>query len=145
MRNFINQFKRGLFEMFLQEYHKETGKGLDSRFDNIRYYSRYNKSPIPVYLIVHDGVYFSGNDLIEPKIAINSHSQDIIDEYGFYDFHLFGHTFILPVTPAATLRGGEYLTKLKREAVLPVTDNSGIYEVTSIHSILGPLNNLGKK
>lgn len=34
-RVFTRCFKRGLYELFLQEYHRQTGNGLDERFDGV--------------------------------------------------------------------------------------------------------------
>lgn len=38
---FVRQFRRGMYELFLQEYHRTTGNGLDPKFDKVRKYARY--------------------------------------------------------------------------------------------------------
>ena len=48
-RVFIKQFKRGLYELFLQEYHKATMNALDPKFDRVRRYARYGVGDLPVW------------------------------------------------------------------------------------------------
>ena len=40
-RIMTKQFKRAIYEVFLQNYHKETMFGLDTQFDHVRNYARF--------------------------------------------------------------------------------------------------------
>lgn len=62
LKTFIRQFKRGLYEVFLQEYHLKTGNGLDEDFNSIREFARFNKGDLPIYHIANKGGYFGDVD-----------------------------------------------------------------------------------
>ena len=54
---FARQFKRGIFELFLQAYHYRTGNGLDSKFDCIRRFARYNEGDAKLFYVFNRGIY----------------------------------------------------------------------------------------
>ena len=58
---FARQFKRGMFELFLQAYHHKTGNGLDYKFDNIRRFARYNEGDAKLFYVFNRGIYFDIN------------------------------------------------------------------------------------
>lgn len=100
---FANQFKRGLYEMFLQEYHYYTQDGLNSEFDEIRRYARYNIGDIPVYYLQSNGPILVQDVNVSPSFGFNGDSLDEIHTYGFYTLYFYSHWFILEVTPRARL------------------------------------------
>lgn len=113
-RVFIKQFKRGLYELFLQEYHLETGNGLDSSFDRIRNFARYGIGNVPVWhfqtrlLLIED-------DLSIPRFHFSESSLNKIDTYGFYELYIWGFWFLLEVTPRASLTREVYLQNQAKE------------------------------
>lgn len=110
-RTFIKQFKRGLYELFLQEYHKATENGLDERFDRVRQYARYGYGDLPVWHL-QTRLLLVEADLSVPELRFTEHSLDEIDSYGFYSMYLWGFWFYLEVTPRAELVREVYLRKL---------------------------------
>ena len=113
-RVFIKQFKRGLYELFLQEYHAQTENGLDSRFDKVRKYARYGYGDLPVWHL-QTRMMIVENDLSVPKLTFTQHLLDDIDNYGFYSMYLWGFWFYLEVTPRAELTRYVYLHRLANE------------------------------
>lgn len=113
-RIFIKQFKRGLYELFLQEYHMQTGNGLDARFDRVRRYARYGYGDIPIWHL-QTRLLLLEADLSIPALAINEHAIEEIDTYGFYSMYLWGFWFYLEVTPRAELAREVYLRKVAKD------------------------------
>lgn len=94
---FARQFKRGIFEIFLQTYHNKTGNGLDSRFDNIRRFARYNEGDAKLFYIFNRGIYLIGDYMQHPVFPMTDSCIKEIEKYGFYTLHLNGHLFLLEV------------------------------------------------
>lgn len=117
IENFTRQFKRGVYEVFLQEYHRNTGKGLEEKFNNLRNFVRYDKGDLPLYFGDNNGVYLVPVDMESPSLAFNDKVISIIDEYGFYMLWLFGHIFYLEVTPKATFTREIYLNSEAKKMV----------------------------
>lgn len=92
------QFKRGLFKIFLEEYQRQTNKGMESRFDFIREFARYDLSDIPVLYMTPKLpiLFYIENEFIAPKLNFHQNLQKKIDNYEFYDLYIFGHGFLIP-------------------------------------------------
>lgn len=135
-RVFTRQFKRGLYEMFLQEYHKATGNGNENRFDKIRAFARYGTGDIPLWHYQNrGGVFFLPNDLSKPSFIFSDDSFTMIDTYGFYDFYLWGFWFILEVTDKANLCRDSYLPQKAKEMIGSGFVFKSLVEVKSIFDI----------
>ena len=134
INTFTNQFKRGLYEMFIQEYHKETGNGLNSKFNEIREYARYNRGDVPLYYAVWN-ILPVGEDINTPKFNFSKHQFETIDTYGFYTLILWGQWFFMEVTPRAKLCREIYLKNEERTIVGTGTIFKGIIEVKKITDI----------
>lgn len=135
-RVFTTQFKRGLYEMFLQEYHNATRNGLEERFDKVRFYARYNIGNLPLWHITGDnGIILVENNLDEPRMPFTEHQLNQIDTFGFYSFILFGHWFYLEVTPKAELCRDIYLQNQIKEIGGSGFIFNRIIEITDISSI----------
>jgi hypothetical protein len=145
VKTFTNQFKRGLYEMFLQEYHKATQNGLDSRFDEIRNYARYNKGSIPVYYMLNNGVYLLEKNTINPDFRFSENQYQHINDYGFYSLLLWGHWFFLEVTPRARLCRDTYLIREVRNLIGSGFVYRGCIELKSINDIDFTLRSLFSK
>lgn len=113
---FARQFKRGLFEIFLQTYHYKTGNGLDSKFDSIRRFARFNEGNAKLFYGLNRGLYLIGKEYMEhPFFPMTDSCIDEIENYGFYTLYLNGHLFFLEVVPKTEMDRNTYLNKLCKE------------------------------
>ncbi|MBP1631268.1 MAG: hypothetical protein H6Q15_2161 [Bacteroidetes bacterium] len=119
--NFLNsltrQFKKGMYEVFLQEYHRETKKGHDIRFNYLRNYVRYDKGELPLYFLENNGVYLVGENIDDLSFKFPEKVLSDIDDFGFYTMMIYGNIFFLEVTPRAELSREIFLTKHSRELI----------------------------
>ena len=93
------QFKRGLFEIFLQYYHDQTHGGNNPIFDPIRDFARYDKGNLRVYYLKADYIL---KPVREEDMFVLPMSEVAIAEVfslGIYRFHFFGHFFYLEIIP----------------------------------------------
>ncbi len=107
-KTFTKQFKRGLYELFLQEYHLATENGLDPRFDRVRNYARYGTGDLPVWHLQTRMMLIEA-DLSVPSLKFTQPALDEINTYGFYSMYLWGFWFYLEVTPRAEITREVYL------------------------------------
>lgn len=131
------QFKRALYEVFLQKYHMVTGDGNNPAFQVVRDFARYDKGNPRVF-------YAFNNIILAPDDKYKDHpflpmSQKLIDnvfEYGIFDFWLMGHTFYLEVFPIiAIAKGAQYLQSQANNTLINVKGNEAIYEFNDICQI----------
>ena len=111
------QFKKGLYEVFLQEYHRETKNGLDERFNYLRNFVRYNKGDLPVYFLENNGVYLLEQENNSLSFKFNENVKSEIDDYGFYTMMIYGNVFYLEVTPRAELSREVFLRQHSRKLI----------------------------
>lgn len=108
---FTKKFKRGIYNIFLQEYHRHTENGLDERFDRIRNFVRYDIGELPLYYLKSSNGVRIVEDLELPSfLPFNDHSLEIIEKYGFYHLNLTGLYFYVAATDKAN-SNLDYLTK----------------------------------
>ena len=111
-RVFTRCFKRGLYEFFLQEYHRQTGNGLDLRFDAIRRFARYNEGNVPVWHLQFNpgmGIHFVTDESNGLEIPMSEAGIKDIEEYGMFCLLMRGFVFYLAVTPKAETMWRPYL------------------------------------
>lgn len=134
-RNFINmftrQFKRGIYETFLQEYHLNTSNAMDKRFDSIRDFVRYDKGNLSLYYVDHNGAIMIPRDY-STSLAFNEKIINDINEYGFYTMYLLGFWFFLEVTPRAELSKDIFLLNQSRKLGLSSILSRGIKKLDYI-------------
>jgi len=110
------QFKKGVYEVFLQEYHRETKNGLDDRFNYLRNFVRYDKGDLPIYFLENsNGIHLVDEDIDNISFKFNDHVVSEINNYGFYTMIIYGNIFFLEVTPRAELSREVYLKKESRK------------------------------
>ncbi|ALI99811.1 HNH endonuclease [Rufibacter tibetensis] len=109
LRNFTRQFKRGVYEVFLQEYHRCTKNGLDTKFNTVRNFARFGIGDLPLYFLKNNGIYFVEENFNNPSLAFTEQSLTHINECGFYQMLFLGHVFFLEVTPRAIFTRDKYL------------------------------------
>lgn len=111
--NFIwsltRQFKKGIYEIFLQEYHRSTLNGLDEKFNSIRKFVREDIGNLPIYFLESTGAYFVEADLNNPTLTFSEKAISDLNDYGFYTLWMFGNIFYLEVTPRSELSREVYL------------------------------------
>lgn len=92
------QFKRGLFKVFLETYHEETGRGFGSEFDFIREFVRYNLGDYPIfYFNRRYGAILTAQEFIKHPVLMKLQETDeIMNQFGFYEFEILGHMFSVP-------------------------------------------------
>ena len=129
------QFKRGLYEVFLQKYHHVTGNGNAPMFDMVRKYARYGIGRPHVFYKFDNILLVTVND--EDKILNMSEPmiKDIM-ESGMYCFWLFGHVFYLEILPVAyNAYGRSYLQKQANNMLINVYGNERIFEFRDVMEI----------
>ncbi len=143
---FTTQFKRGVYEMFLQEYHKETRNALDSKFDEIRQFARYNKGDVPLYILRGDnGILLLESEISTPRFHFNEMQIKNIDNNGFYNLIIWGQWFYLEVTPKAKSYRDIYLNKEAEKMIGSEFIFNNLIEIKSIYDIDFTLNNLFRR
>lgn len=111
------QFKKGIYEVFLQEYHRFTGNGLDEKFHAIRKFVRKDIGDLPLYFMENNGVYFVEENIDSPSLSFNEHVIGQINEYGFYTMMIFGNVFFLEVSPRAEFTREIFLQRESRKLI----------------------------
>ena len=132
IKDFTRQFKKGVYEAFLQEYHRNTERGLDRRFDQIRDFVRYDKGDLPLYFADNNGIYLLSEDSDIPILAFNEQNISVINDYGFYSIWLFGHILYIEVTSKAALTRDIYLKAEAEQIVGSGFINRSIKEMSYV-------------
>lgn len=129
------QFKRGLYEVFLQKYHSVTGNGNHPMFEMVRRFARYGEGYPHVFYAFNNIIFVSEND----EKSIFYMSEESIEEMmksGLYRFWLFGHVFYIEVLPLAFNTNG--LRFLQQEAstfLIPAKGDEKIFEFNDIMEV----------
>lgn len=111
------KFKRGIYNIFLQEYHRNTHFGLDSRFERIRQFVRYDNGELPLYYLKSsDGVRLMGDFDLPFELSFNNYVLNILEEYGFYHLSMNGLNFFIAATDKAD-SNKEYLINKATELI----------------------------
>ena len=97
------QFKKGIYEIFLQEYHRVTKNGLDERFNRIRRFVRQDIGDIPLYFLDNNGVHMVEEDLNNYSLKFPDTLISQINDFGFFTMMIYSNVFFLEVTLRADL------------------------------------------
>ncbi|WP_157593178.1 hypothetical protein [Rufibacter tibetensis] len=111
VKDFTRQFKRGIYEAFLQEYHFITTQGLDSAFKKVRNFARWNMGDLPVYFLKINSNPSPTIKPTWPAPILTEHSLAHINEFGFCQLEVPGYIFFLEATPNAASTRNSYLKK----------------------------------
>lgn len=137
-KNVTRQFKRSLYEMFLQKYHLETGDGHNRMFQSVREFARYDKGNLRVFYGFNNIILYTNNDdyIKHPYLLMGEKYRDEITEYGMFDFWIMGHHFYLEVIPLlANVHLNRYLQKKANNQIIRIKNNEGIFEFDDIMQI----------
>ena len=92
-------FKRSIYNIFLQEYHRNTQFALDIRFERIRQFVRYDNGDLPLYYLKSsDGVRLMGDLDSHFELSFNDFVLNVLEEYGFYHISFTGLNFFIAAT-----------------------------------------------
>ncbi len=107
---FTKQFKRGIYKIFLEERSQSKGDALDAQFDFIREFARYGLGDYPVYYCQpYIPAIFVSTDIHEPVIRFTDHSEEIMKQFGFYDYTFMTHNLAIPAIRTYELTEQNYL------------------------------------
>ena len=112
------QFKRGVFKMFLEETDRVNKNGLDSKFDFIREFARYDLADYPVFYFHRAHAVILYDELLrDPQIHFEKGfpGKWIVNELGFFEFELLGHVFGIPTSREYYLFLEQYINNSLRE------------------------------
>jgi hypothetical protein len=93
-------FRKGIYKVFLEERERQRKDALDSRFDFIREFTRYDLGDYPIYYFKpkFSAIFFSSIDVNRPMIRFTEHSDKIDNEFKAFDYMIMGHTFCIPTS-----------------------------------------------
>ena len=131
-RTLTRQFKRSLYEMFLQKYHIETKNANHPMFDAVRKYARYDVGDLRVFYAFNNIVLVE-KDMERPHLSMHENIISTMMETGVYSFWMFGQLFYLEVFPLAfNTKGNAFLQSESRKVLLPAEGNESIFELKNI-------------
>jgi len=93
------QFRKGIYKIFLEEYHMQTGLGHIDNFDFIREFARYNLDDLPV-IYFHPRMpafLYTKEEFENPSLILSPHQKNIMTQFRFAEFRLLSHQFAIPV------------------------------------------------
>ena len=133
--NITTQFKRGLYEVFLQKYHAVTGNGNHPMFDAVRKYARYGIGS-PHVLYTYNNIIFEPGEADMLKIPMKDTILEEMKISGVYPFGMGGHWFYLEVFPVAfRVNGKAYMEKEAAHVLINVNGDEHIFEFDDVMQI----------
>lgn len=132
-----HQFKRALYEVFLQKYHLVTGDGHNNMFQTVRKYARYDIGNPHVFYGFNNMILAPDEDYMKhPYLPMSEKSCGDITKYGMFDFWIMGHHFYLEVIPIlANVHLHNYLQEQANNTIIRIKNNEGIYEFNDVMQI----------
>ena len=139
-----HQFKRSLYEVFLQMYHFHTSKGLDAEMNAVRDFARYNKGKLDVYYLFNNVILAPQDD--ELFLSMSEPLLKEIADYGYFHFWFLGHSFLLEIIPTRALLSKDiYMQNMADKYIVPARGDEHIAELTDIRQIDFFMNRFGNK
>jgi len=151
--HFTQQFKRSLFEIFLQKYHTTYPDENLERFEAVRKYARYGIGDLVVLYAFNKMVFHFDNKEHDIRLDMSRRQKDFINETGFYHFFFCGKHLFLQVLPLTSEAAWPNNVKIMYDkAVIPLDDDckldvlNNILDFDMFYSVLSPkLLNLNGK
>lgn len=95
--NFMKQFARGVYKVFLEERQESRGDSLGSEFNFIREFARFGIGQLPVFYCRPDIPAIAvSEDVKNPVICFTEYSDYTMSNFGFYSYDFMTHTLVLP-------------------------------------------------
>lgn len=131
------QFKRGLYEVFLQKYHFLTGDGNSPKFQMVRDFARMDLGNPHVFYRFNNVILTPDEKYMDhPSLIMSERMLDDMIKYGYFDFELMGQGFYLEIFPTlANVYGQNYLQQNANKSLIRVRGNESIYEFDDITQI----------
>lgn len=129
------QFKRGLYEVFLQKYHLVTGNGNHPMFEAVRQYARYNKGNLRVFYAFNNMVFLPAEENIR-KLPMSENAINDMMNNGVFRFWFAGHLFYLEIFPTIfNVKGNFFLQNEANSVLVMAKGNECIFELQDIRRI----------
>lgn len=140
------QFKRSLFEAFLQKYHNTYRDENLDKFEAVRKFARYGEGDLHVYYLHNPIILHSSNKIEDVTLQMSDKLKAEIHETGYYMFFFVGQILFLEVLPlTAALGGYEALWKVVEPVMLHIDGTEHLYELTDIRHFDMFYNRLARK
>ena len=140
------QFKRSLYEAFLQKYHKTYPDENLDRFEDVRKFARYGLGNLHVYYIHNKFILHSTDKVEDVTLHMTDSLKNDLLETGYFTFILVGQILFLEVLPlTASIVGYKGLLKVVEPLMLHVDGTEQIYELRDIRFFDMFYNRLAQK
>lgn len=143
---FTKQFKRGLYEAFLQKYHKNFPDDNLDMFEAVRKYARYGEGNLNVYFLKNKIILHSMDKTEDVTLHLPNNCKEEIRDTGYFVFYYCGQILFLEVLPLTAKLGGlSNLQKVVEPFVLHIDGSEKIYRLDDIRSFDMFFNRLAQK
>ncbi len=107
------QLKKGLYKVYLEETERQNKNALESKYDFIREYSRYNIGEYPIFYFPRKVplIFNVPGEANHPKFHFFNQMEFQIKDYSFFEFEFLGHLFSLPISRNYNLMFDDYWNK----------------------------------
>lgn len=99
LTHFTTQFKRALYEVFLQKYHNTFPDENLERFEFVRKFARYNIGNPTVFFAINKMIFHFDNIKDDIMLSMSDSQVDFMNRTGFYHFMFCGKHLFLEVLP----------------------------------------------
>ncbi len=112
------QIKKGLYKIFLEEIERQTGDGLNPKYDFIREFARYDLGDYPVFYFERrlGMILMAKNWAVTPPFYITQEGQlgYLVNEPYFFEFEFLGHVFGIATSKIWNVGYDNYIEKTKK-------------------------------
>ena len=133
---FTEQFKRSLFEAFLQKYHHTYPDEPLDKFEAVRKYARYGIGSLHVYYIHNKVIFHSSDEKEDATLHMGDKAREEINNTGYFTFIFMGHILFLEVLPiTASIGGIKVLQEIANPYIIPLDGTEGLYELADFRHL----------
>lgn len=134
---YTRQFKRGLYEVFLQKYHQVTCDANNPKFDVVRDFALKDLGNPHVYYAFNNVILAPDKEYMDhPSLIMSEKIINDMNTFGYFHFWIMGHSFYLKVFPTLTnVYGHIYLQNEANTFLINSKGNESIYEFDDISQI----------
>lgn len=126
------QFKRSLYEVFLQKYHLLTGDGNNPKFAAVRDYARYCRGNLRVFYLFNIVILVEDRG-VPPVLCMNEKTIENMNYYGVFLFWFWGFPLFLEIFPTVfNVKGMNFLRNEAEQLLIYAKGNERIIELTNI-------------
>lgn len=131
--HFTRQFKRSLYEVFLQKYHATFPDENLDKFEDVRKFARYNiGSPLVLFATNKMILHFTERKY-DIMVNMSDQAVDFINRTGFYHLFFCGKHLFLQVLPITSqINWKESFKEIFETGVIPCDEDCRTKELTNI-------------